>query len=266
MGYGDELIATGLARGAASRGKRIAFGTGQRIIMTSQSAEIFRNNPNIARPGEEGLPNIEWIHHYQGHRNYATQVGNVWHFRPTKMIPGEVFFTPEEVAFGASFGNQIDVILEPRVKRHGACVGTNKQWPIYRYQKLAQLLTENGVRVAQMVPPRVVPVLRDVRTIATPSFRQGLAVLSTAKLYIGPEGGLHHGAAAVGTKAIVLFGGFPSPTSTGYDNHINLTGGAEPCGRMSECSHCRAAMHRISVEEVLDIALKQLQGRYVAWA
>jgi hypothetical protein len=32
MGYGDELMATGMARGAAARGKRVAFGDGQRII------------------------------------------------------------------------------------------------------------------------------------------------------------------------------------------------------------------------------------------
>lgn len=264
MGYGDELIATGLARGAAARGKRIAFGNGKRIVLTSQSAEIFRNNPNIARPGEENLPNIEWIPHYQGRRVYATQIGNRWEFHPTKMIPGEIFWSPEEVAFGASFSNQIDVVLEPRVKRHGACVGINKQWPVYRYQQLASMLEENGVRVAQLVPPGIPPVLRKVRAITTPTFRNGLAVLSQARLYIGPEGGLHHGAAAVDTMAIVLFGGFPSPTSTGYDNHINLTGGAQPCGRMPECSHCRAAMYRISVEEVFELAVKQLQRRRVA--
>ncbi len=31
LGYGDNLMATGMARGAACRGKRIAFGNGRRL-------------------------------------------------------------------------------------------------------------------------------------------------------------------------------------------------------------------------------------------
>jgi ADP-heptose:LPS heptosyltransferase len=75
--------------------------------------------------------------------------------------------------------------------------------------------------------------------------------LARAKLYIGAEGGLHHAAAALGVPAVVLFGGFIPPLVTGYETHINLTGGAqEACGSLKPCDHCRKAMDAISVEEV----------------
>ena len=84
----------------------------------------------------------------------------------------------------------------------------------------------------------------------------GLAALSGAKLAVLPEGGLHHGAAALGVKAVVLFGGFIPPEVTGYPQcgHINLTGGALACGSIHKCEHCVVAMNSITVDEVLDSA------------
>jgi ADP-heptose:LPS heptosyltransferase len=74
-------------------------------------------------------------------------------------------------------------------------------------------------------------------------------------LYIGPEGGLHHGAAAVGIPAVVLFGGFIPPQVTGYKTHVNLTGGADFfCGSLQACKHCAEAMERIKSKHVCDAA------------
>jgi hypothetical protein len=55
-----------MARGAKARGKRIAFGDGQQIISSPWSEQIFRFNPNIARPGDERADDIEWIRHHKG--------------------------------------------------------------------------------------------------------------------------------------------------------------------------------------------------------
>jgi hypothetical protein len=68
---------------------------------------------------------------------------------------------------------------------------------------------------------------------------------------------MHHGAAAVGTPAVVIFGGFIPPAVVGYDMHVNLTGGAEACGSLNKCLHCRAAMEKISVEEVYQAVKSQ---------
>ena len=90
-----------------------------------------------------------------------------------------------------------------------------------------------------------------VTTIEFHQFREAIATMSLARLYIGPEGGLHHAAAALGVDAIVIMGGFIPPSVIGYPDHINLTGGAlDACGNTEPCVHCRNAMSRISVDEV----------------
>lgn len=265
MGWGDELVAAGLARGLAAQGKRAAFGDGRRQIWSAQSHELFRGNPNIAPFGTE-TPEDEWVPHYRGHRLYGEVVGSRWVFRDFECPPGEVFLTREEKTFALArlWASDPVAIIEPRVKPIGACQGANKQWPVSRYQELASgLLAATGCRPVQLVPPGVASKLADVDVIETPTFRHALALLGLAALYIGPEGGLHHGAAAMGTPAVVIFGGFNTPRSTGYDWHENIAVG-EPCGSINACPHCVAAMASISVDRVLEGAMRQLGRRKAA--
>jgi ADP-heptose:LPS heptosyltransferase len=100
--------------------------------------------------------------------------------------------------------------------------------------------------------------LAGVEQLETRSFRDVLAVLANASLYIGGEGGLHHGAAAVSIPAVVIFGGFIPPSVTGYATHANLTGGAEACGSLKPCAHCRKAMAAISIDDVYGAAMNKL--------
>lgn len=254
----------------AARGKRAAFGDGRRIVWAPQDYEIFRLNPNVAFPGEEAeqprlFPSkLDWIAHYRGHRLYGHVVNGRWRFVDFECPPGEVVFDADELAFAAGLapgraGEKPFIVVEPRVKPTGACDGSNKQWPPARYAALAEALKrETGLRVVQFVPPRVAPLLAGVDVLRTPTFRHALAALTRAALYIGPEGGLHHGAAAVARPAVVIFGGFNTPRSTGYAWHENLTVG-EPCGTIAPCAHCRKAMASIGVDQVLEAALRQLQ-------
>lgn len=73
---------------------------------------------------------------------------------------------------------------------------------------------------------------------------------------MGCEGGMHHGSAAVGIPAVVLFGGFIHPRTTGYESHANIFTGGRACGSIKPCAHCRQAMLAISVERVLGEAHK----------
>lgn len=256
MGAGDNLMATGMARGAVARGKRIAFGDGIKIRWDHNSAPIFKNNPNIAPPGSERMPNIEWIKFYKGDKHsriYNHQDGDhwVWNYK-FKAIPGEMFFSADEIAFAKRFAEGF-ILIEPNVppeKKHAV----NKQWPVDRYETVAREFVSAGYRVAQFGYPAARYRLQNATLIKTPSFRHALAVLARARLAILPEGGLHHGAAAVGVNAVVLFGGFIPPQVTGYDLHVNLTGGAEACGMLRPCEHCKAAMAAIGTDEVLAAA------------
>lgn len=262
MGIGDQLIATGLARGAAERGKRIAFGHGGRIMWDQHSALIFRNNPNIATPGQEGLRNLEWIDYRKGNRFYNSHDVErrrwVWNydFRPT---PGQVFLDRNEIAWGRQFGRNF-VIIEPNTEVHKSSA-PNKQWPFDRYDEIARRMIRAGRQVVQFNHgARNRHIIPGARIISTPTFRHALSVMIQSDLFIGCEGGLHHAAAALGRPAVVLFGGFIPPSVTGYEFHANLTGGAEACGRLTACEHCRQAMLAISDDEVWAAAQAQLSG------
>ncbi len=139
------------------------------------------------------------------------------------------------------------VVIEQSVKRPGG----NKDWGFERYDAVVRALRDRGHRICRM------------RKFG--NFRQAMAMLSTAAIYIGPEGGLHHAAAALGIPAVVIFGGFISPKVTGYKEHVNLyTGESElGCGASLPCRCCHAALARISVDEVVTAALEQLNDRAI---
>src|ERR1700752_4313118 len=102
MGYGDEIMASGLARGAHLRGKRVAFGDGRRIHWSHASYHIFANNPNIAAPGaEKRNVELEWIPFYQTSRGYAKRVPGGWEWNlDFHATPGELFFKEQEIERG----------------------------------------------------------------------------------------------------------------------------------------------------------------------
>lgn len=257
MGIGDQLIATGMARGAKARGKRIAFGTANRSIRWDVNSEqIFRGNPNIARPGHEYAGDLEWIEYFKGCRIYNRHdlAGNRWIWNENfRCIPGEVFLDDTELDHGRRAGRDF-ILIEPNTPAHKTA-RHNKQWPIERFQEVALSFRDRGLRVLQPIYPGALHQLDHAEHIATRSFRDMLAIMKNAKLYIGPEGGLHHGAAAVGIPAVVLFGGFIPPAVTGYQTHTNLTGGeTKACGALSPCPHCRTALAAISPRDVIRAA------------
>lgn len=259
MGLGDNLIATGLARGASVRGKRIAFGDGRKIMWDKHSPMIFWKNPNIAEPGHERARDIEWVNFCRGNRIYNRGGSGrwIWNYE-FKVKPGQMFFSQDENKWSRQYGNGL-VVIEPNVPIWKS-VAPNKQWPVDRYEAVAAKLLADGHHVVQLAygaPNRI----KSASLLPTKSFRQAIALLRQAALYIGPEGGLHHGAAAVGIAGVVLFGGFIPPQVTGYDTHTNLTGmaaGGEACGSFNRCEHCLAAMRSISVEEVYAAATRHL--------
>lgn len=247
-----------MARGAKARGKRIAFGDGHRIRWDQNSEVIFRGNPNIAQPGSERAADLEWVAYFKGSRIYNQHdvSANRWiwnyDFRP---IPGEVFLTDRERRLAERFGADF-IVIEPNVEMWKTS-GPNKDWGLAKYQALADRLKRDH-RVVQFRHAKGGPALTGVEHLPTTDFRDALAILQRASLYVGPEGGLHHGAAAMGVEGVVIFGGFIPPSVTGYDLHTNLTGGAEACGSLSPCRHCRKAMEAISVEDVLEAANERM--------
>lgn len=252
MGFGDEIMGSGLARGAHARGRKIAFGDGHKIVWTEWSDQVYRYNHNVARPGDSG--NLEWIAHYRGCRLYNKMSPDgrrwIWNY-DFKATPGEMYFTDIEMKIARMQAAPGFVLIESRVPEHKSCA-PNKIWPRDRYQQVADLLARQGHRVIQFSSGNRSTILRDVAYVRAGTFRDACAILAGACMYVGPEGGLHHAAAALGVPGVVLFGGFIPPSVTGYEIHKNLTGNSkEACGSLYACKHCADAMRSISVDEVL---------------
>lgn len=235
MGYGDDLMVTAQAREVYR-----LYGVPVVVGPKAEWSEVFENNPHILR---KPVGDYRVLNNYKGTRPYIKAVvdGRMV-FSDFKAQPGELYFKFQERLWAQKkTGDKPFIVIEPHTKR--MVFSTNKEWPFERSQKLVDSLP---YRFVQLGPRKT---LRGVTHIPTASFRQACSVLDRAALYVGPEGGLHHAAAALGKPAVVIFGGHSDPKVTGYDSHVNISRG-EPCGSMRPCKHCKDAMASISVEEV----------------
>ena len=241
MGWGDDLMVSGRARclHALVRGKiAIVSRSGGRPVWSP----LWQGLDYIAQPDEDAIYSIVDSPACRPYRWSVNSTRSIW--REYAPVPARIRFSraEEDRAEGCVRGF---VVVEPNVKTHryGA---ENKNWGWDRYQGLVNSLKQ--IRWVQLGPPGV-PLLAGVTHVPTASFREACGILARADAFVGPEGGLHHASAAVGTPAVVIFGGYISPKVTGYTQHANLfTGEHLGCGMHSKC-HCEC-MQKIAVGEV----------------
>jgi ADP-heptose:LPS heptosyltransferase len=86
-----------------------------------------------------------------------------------------------------------------------------------------------------------------------------VAAIAAADLIITLDTGPMHIAAAVGTPAVVIYGGYIDPVCTGYPGNINLYSAVEcaPCWMREPCPHDKKCLHMITPAQV-ESALDQL--------
>jgi ADP-heptose:LPS heptosyltransferase len=284
MGYGDKLMAIGDAwvlHQADPFKRKVAIGDGR--TLAGDNLDLVWGLDHFLATQEEADGNdVEWVYSYPGHRPYidyeamkhACAVRGIYVNKPKKLVsrlgrylynlnyhaePAPIRFTPEEEDIAGEFqARGPAVIIEPYIKANAP---PSKQYPIDRFHEIARRL-QREVPVYQIGAPDSRP-LTGLPQIRGKNFRQAMAYLKGAALYIGPEGGLHHASAATRTPAVVIYGGFTSPIITGYpDIHVNLTGGAmEACGtRFGMCPHCTTAFANITPTLVASHAKRLLAG------
>lgn len=254
MGYGDEIMASAEARELRHEfpGAKIVVGDGVREYWS----DLFEANPNISRLNDvqEG-DEIVWLKNHFGARPYLRYPAqpHVQRFKPYRAAPGDVFPSTRDEKFARAFlaglpGPDLPrVYIEPNVD-FGVC----KDWGFSRYQEVVSRL-EGEIGFIQADYGK--RMLDGVHTFNSTTFLRACAVLRRTHLYLGPEGGMHHAAAALGRTAIVLFGGRISPDITGYSFHHNLYVDipGSPCGSIAPCKHCAACFDRIDVEHVVNL-------------
>lgn len=233
MGFGDDILVTGIVKRAALKhpGKKFAVGDGTKIHWSP----VFENNPHILKEIE---PGCLWVRDFPGHRAYI-KASYDWGYEFNenhRASPGELFLSADDPGLGPY------VYIEPNVKN---TVIHNKDWGFENWQKVVDELP--GVRFVQGAGRR----LDGVKQLDTATFLDACRLLLHAHLFVGTDGGLHHAAAALGKRAVVVWGGFCSPRITGYDSHTNLWSGAKSCGRLEHCEHCKKALSEITVDMVV---------------
>lgn len=248
MGWGDELMAAGEAE-ALPVDKVAIFGGHQQ-----RWHEAWENNPKIARIGESFDAKIESS---PGNRPYFKDVNNErWTWLPYKPKPASIHFSDEELEFAElavqRYGGNF-VVVEPNLKEKRESV--NRDWGFNRFSQVVAAVDANWVQLGA----GNIKLLPNVRQIQTQTPRQMAAVLSRAKAFLAPEGGLHHTAAALRVRGAVIFGGFITPSITGYSLHDNFYHG-EPCGMRVKCKHCQDVMDSITPDSVAN-SLKTILGR-----
>jgi hypothetical protein len=242
VGWGDELMASGQAKRAQETDPRRVQILGADGIPRWHPA--WAGNPRIARADEVG--DFQQIVNGPNARPYiAGKTPECWTWRDYEPVPGEIYFTNEEARFGSR--NVAHIIIAGSLKPSAS---PNKQWG--KWKEFAALAKAAGLGLTQL-GGRPIPYCRQVQTT---TFRDACAVLSTARAFVGNEGGLHHAAAALGIPGVVIFGGFISPRQTGYKMHRNIFTGGEPCGMRVPCRHCSDAMNSITPERVLQELLE----------
>jgi ADP-heptose:LPS heptosyltransferase len=251
MGYGDDIMATAQARALfMETGKKAVFGAGPDRYWSP----LFQGHPYIAQPGEPG----KTIDNYPGRRPYVRRETKrrMAFEKRFRADPGHL-----EIELQPCLSEPY-VVVEPHVK--GKYSADNKDWGWEKWQALVNLLSKK-IAIVQFEYGHA-KHLDNVHVVATPSIIDALAALKGADRFYGTDGALHHGAAAFGKPATVVWGGYSPPEVLGYDFHRNIGGGW--CGARRRCRHCRRAMEKISVEEVLGDCTKVERlplGRPLRW-
>lgn len=240
MGYGDELMVSGHVRAMQLKDPRkVRLEYGKPLWN-----EVFDHNPRIALSGD--LDVQVYRPRVNGLRPYCTgKFTDKWVWCDYAPLAGEIYFQRGEVAFAEHFAP--DVVIEPNLKSKAS---PNKDWGRERWARLIQMMRAAGMRPVQLGPVGT-QVIPGAEWIETPSFRLAAAILKRARGAVLSEGGMHHAAAAVGLRSVVIFGGYISPRQTGYEMHTNIFTGGKPCGMRIPCKHCKKAMEQITPEMVI---------------
>lgn len=251
MGLGDWIMATAQVRTLNERsGKRVAVVDRMGRMRWS---EAFENNPRIAAPGTVSpadTVNVVRLVNAGGARPYIRlKTDRTWYWQTWDIQPGELYLTHDEYALGSVLASGA-VVVEPNTKHDVS----NKAWPFGRWQDLVYLLPDlHWIQIGAPNARR----LAGVRFIPT-TIRQAFGIIAAARLFVGTEGALHHAAAALGTRAVVLWSEFISPAYTGYVTQRNIRKTSAVCGSRYPCAACRASMDAIDVAEVAQAVKEEL--------
>jgi ADP-heptose:LPS heptosyltransferase len=103
-----------------------------------------------------------------------------------------------------------------------------REWGLDRFQELRDLLRGHRFVQIGLAEDPLLSVVADARGM---SVRESSAIIRNASFFLGLEGGFMHVARAVGTRAVIIYGGYILPEVSGYRENVNISSEVDcsPC-------------------------------------
>ena len=275
MGLGDDLMITGIVEQEALKhpDKQIVIGSLKENLIFDSI--IYFNNPKITHSSKlDRTKPVHFIDYSDLNRFYINydklNDDNIIWRTDFKLIPGKIYFSKKEIDDANQILDQAKnywysnhknkpkkiVFFESYSTKSSTEFFSykmqNKNWGETNWKNLIYKLKDKYL-IIQSVHKKSVKINGTYYLDEGFDFRTACAVIKNCDLFLGNEGGFGHVSAAVNTKAVIYFGGWISPKSTGYDMHENIyyEDLASPCGAKSYlCKHCEKARKEITVDYV----------------
>lgn len=203
---------------------------GINIVVNTLHGDLLKDNPFISSVGKESRG---FFPSYQDPRSGITpsihHILAIWrlicaHFS-LETRPPEI--KPELYIPGIVYSDGVLVQV-----RHRNQWGGKKVWPYFEELALSTGYSE-------------IPRMGNLREL--------VMLIAGASCVVCADGLISHIAAAVGTPAVVIYGGFLRPEWSGYPFHINLLNHLDcsPCYNTYHCSIDKRCLREITVNQVL---------------
>ncbi len=179
----------------------------------------------------------------------------------------QLFFTSKEIE---NFSKKLRaknlnrmVLIEPDSK--GEWFGDLRKWEYESWQDVVYRfkIRYPNTNICQigLSSSDLLDCVTDLRGF-TRSFREACLLIKSADLFICTDGGLMHGARAVNTRTIVIWGGVNEPKFLGYPDDqiiIHKKVKCAPCGNFGWCDNEKICMREISSNEVFKVIVEQCE-------
>lgn len=250
-GYGDHLMVSAVVEGVK------AEYPDRRIYMRVRHPEIFHLNPHVE----------SFEHHRRIRKRYPEILGRYAHLTgrepqarhlqvsghliedmygcvglPVAHRPRQprIYLNEREEAYREK---QLERLPRPRiaVAPHGKqnVRLPNKIYPADQWHELGRLLRPVAGSLIHLGTRKDGPLLKGALDMRDLGYRKTASVLQRCDLLVCHVGGLMHLAAAVRTRAVVLYGAAEHPAISGYEWNRNVYVPIEcgPCWMEEPCSH-----------------------------
>jgi len=220
-GYGDTLMIGTVAGEIKKKYGNVS------ITVNRAKEELLRNNPNIDYTGQryDGID----LNYHHGRFNVGkhfekniidVMCRKVGILSPTHAV--NIFLTDDEVDYAHSVMDNLKKPVITIQTTADSFDNGRKLWPEEHWAELACLLIDKECSVIQMGGSGENPVKGAHNFLGKQDIRRSIAMIQSADIHVGVVSSLMHGAAAVSTPAVILYGGFERYSNHDYKNVIPI--------------------------------------------